>query len=118
MSGSSVGSSSEVNSSVSLATTENMQKKLEEFDELRESPTWKQQWISHTIVQGISPPEAAASLEAYTSYASSSLKQRKRIITQAMKKSTCKSTKKKATYHKEKRKEGLKRQPSQNERRT
>jgi hypothetical protein len=32
MSGSSVGSSSEVNSSVSLAATENMQKKLEEFD--------------------------------------------------------------------------------------
>jgi hypothetical protein len=33
MSGSSVGSSSEVNSLVSLAAIENMQKKLEEFDE-------------------------------------------------------------------------------------
>jgi hypothetical protein len=33
MFGSSVGSSSEVNSSVSLATTKNMQKKLEEFNQ-------------------------------------------------------------------------------------
>jgi hypothetical protein len=38
MSGSSVGSSSKVNSSVSLATTENMQKKLEEFDGTRGEP--------------------------------------------------------------------------------
>jgi hypothetical protein len=38
MSGSSVGSSSEVNSPVSLAATENMQKKLEEFDETRGEP--------------------------------------------------------------------------------
>jgi hypothetical protein len=38
MSGSSMGSSSEVNSSVSLASTENMQKKLEEFDETRGEP--------------------------------------------------------------------------------
>jgi hypothetical protein len=35
MSGSSVGSSSEVNSPISLTATENMQKKLEEFDETR-----------------------------------------------------------------------------------
>jgi hypothetical protein len=35
MSGLCVGSSSEVNSSVSLAATENMQKKLEEFNETR-----------------------------------------------------------------------------------
>jgi hypothetical protein len=33
-----VGSSSEVNSLVSLAATENMQKKLEEFDGTREEP--------------------------------------------------------------------------------
>jgi hypothetical protein len=92
MSGSSVGSSSELNSPVSLAATENVQKKLEEFNETRESPTWKQQWLNHTIVQRISPPEAAASPEAYTSYVSLSLKQQKRIITQAMKKSTCKLT--------------------------
>jgi hypothetical protein len=38
MSGSSVGSSSEVNSPVSLAATENMQKKLEKFDETRGEP--------------------------------------------------------------------------------
>jgi hypothetical protein len=38
MSGSSVGSSSEVNSPVIFATTENTQKKLEEFDGTREEP--------------------------------------------------------------------------------
>jgi hypothetical protein len=38
MSGSSVGSSSEVNSPVSLTLTENMQKRLEEFDETRGKP--------------------------------------------------------------------------------
>jgi hypothetical protein len=38
MSGSSVGSSSEVNSPVSLAAIENIQKKLEEFDETRGEP--------------------------------------------------------------------------------
>jgi hypothetical protein len=38
MSGSSVGSSSEVNSPISLAATENMQKKLEEFNETRGEP--------------------------------------------------------------------------------
>jgi hypothetical protein len=38
MSGSSVGSSSEVNSSVSLVATENTQKKLEEFDKTRGEP--------------------------------------------------------------------------------
>jgi hypothetical protein len=37
-SGSSVGSSSEVNSPVSPAATENLQKKLEEFDETRGEP--------------------------------------------------------------------------------
>jgi hypothetical protein len=37
-SGSFVGSSSEVNSLVSLAATENLQKKLEEFDETRGEP--------------------------------------------------------------------------------
>jgi hypothetical protein len=38
MSGSSVGSSSEVNSPVSLTATENMQKRLKEFDETRGKP--------------------------------------------------------------------------------
>jgi hypothetical protein len=41
MYGSSVGSSSEVNSLASLAATENMQKKLEEFDETRGEPDVK-----------------------------------------------------------------------------
>jgi hypothetical protein len=38
MSGSSVGSSSEVNSPVSFAATENTQKKIKEFDGTREEP--------------------------------------------------------------------------------
>jgi hypothetical protein len=38
MSGSSVGSSSEVNSPVSLTATKDMQKRLEEFDEIRGKP--------------------------------------------------------------------------------
>jgi hypothetical protein len=38
MSGSSVGSSSKVNSPVSFATTENTQKKIEEFNGTREEP--------------------------------------------------------------------------------
>jgi hypothetical protein len=38
MSGSSVGSSSEVNSPISFATTENTQKKIEEFNGIREEP--------------------------------------------------------------------------------
>jgi hypothetical protein len=38
MSGSSVGSSSEVNSPVSLTATEDMQKRLEEFDKTRGKP--------------------------------------------------------------------------------
>jgi hypothetical protein len=41
MSGSSVGSSSEVNSPVSFTATENTQNKLEEFDGTQEEPTWK-----------------------------------------------------------------------------
>jgi hypothetical protein len=45
-----------------------------------------------------------ASPEAYTSYASLSLKKQKRIIMQAMKKSTCKSTKLRSNDKKEKEK--------------
>jgi hypothetical protein len=93
-SGSSVGSSSEVNSPVSLAATENLQKKLEEFNETRGEPDMEVvvDKPHDMIVQGILPLEAAASPEAYTSYASLLLKQLKRIITQTMKRSTCKST--------------------------
>jgi hypothetical protein len=49
------------------------------------------------IVKGTSPPEALASLEAYISYTSLSLKQQKRTITQIMEKSTCKLTNQGAT---------------------
>jgi hypothetical protein len=89
-----VGSSSKVNSPVSLVATENLQKKLEEFDETRGEPDVEVAVDKphDTIVQGISPLEAAASPEAYTSYASLLLKQQKRIITQTMKRSTWKST--------------------------
>jgi hypothetical protein len=54
--------------------------------------------------QGISPLKAVASLEAYISYASLSLKQRKRTIMKATKRSTCKSTKRGVTTKKEKEK--------------
>jgi hypothetical protein len=92
-SGSSVGSSSEANSLVSLAATENLQEKFEEPNKTGESSSWKQQWTSHATSQGTSPAEAVASPEAYTSYASSSLKQqKKKIITRATRRSTCKST--------------------------
>jgi hypothetical protein len=46
MSGSSVGSSSKVNSPVSLAATENMQKKLEEFNK-----TWGEPDVEATVVK-------------------------------------------------------------------
>jgi hypothetical protein len=104
-SGSSVGSSSEVNSPVSLAAIENMQKKLEEFDETRGEPDVETTVDKpHDNPKGTLPLEAAAPPEAYTSYASLSLKQQKRIITQAMKKSTCKSTNQGATARRRRRK--------------
>jgi hypothetical protein len=92
ISGSSVGSSSEVNSPVSLTAIEGMQEKLEEFDETRGKPNMEATTVKLTIVQGISPSKAVVSPEAYISYASLSLKQQKRIITKATKRSTCKST--------------------------
>jgi hypothetical protein len=69
-SGSSVGSSSEANSPVSVAATEYLQEKFEEPDETGQK----------TIVEAaVDKPrdftaEAVASQEAYTNYASSSLK--------------------------------------------
>jgi hypothetical protein len=91
-SGSSVGSSSETNSSVSSAATKNMHEKLEEFDETQGEPDVEVTIGIRTTVQGISPAGAAASPEAYTSYASLSLKQQKKTITQTTRRSTCKST--------------------------
>jgi hypothetical protein len=86
-SGSSIGSSSEASSPVSLVATENLQEK---FEEPGKKPLWKQQWTN----QGTSPAETTMSPEAYTNYASSSLKQQnKKTITLATRKSICKSTK-------------------------
>jgi hypothetical protein len=104
MYGSSVGSSSEVNSSVSFAATENTQKKIEEFNGTREEPDIEEQWTNHTIVKGTSPPEALASPEAYISYASLSLKQQKKTVTQIMQKSTRKSTNQGATVRRRRKK--------------
>jgi hypothetical protein len=88
-SGSSVGSSSEANSPVSLAATENLQEKFEEPDETEQK----------TIVEAaVDKPRdfasrTAASPEAYSNYASSSPKQqKKKTITLATRRSTCKST--------------------------
>jgi hypothetical protein len=55
-------------------------------------------------VKGTSPPEAVASPEAYTSYASLSLKQQKRMITQIMGKSIRKLTNSGATVRRRRRK--------------
>jgi hypothetical protein len=55
MSGSSVGSSSEVNSPVSLAAIENVQKKLTEFNETRGKPD-----IEATVAKPHNSPEAFA----------------------------------------------------------
>jgi hypothetical protein len=56
------------------------------------------------IIQGISPLKAVASPKEYISYASLSLKQQKRIITKATKRSTCKSTNQGVTAKRKKRK--------------
>jgi hypothetical protein len=77
-SGSSVGSSSEANSPVSLTATEIYRKNSRNPTKLGENSSRKQQQTSHATSQGISPAEAVASPGAYTSYASSSLKQQKR----------------------------------------
>jgi hypothetical protein len=97
MYGSSMGSSSEVNSPVSFTTTENTQKKPKNSTELGKNPTKKEQWTNHTIVKGTLPPEAVASPEAYINYALLSPKQQKRTITQIMQKSTRKSINQGAT---------------------
>jgi hypothetical protein len=58
-SGSSVGSSSEVNSLVSLAAIENMQKKLKEFDETRGEPDVGVMSTHATVlVDSVGPPSA------------------------------------------------------------
>jgi hypothetical protein len=85
-SGSSVGSSSEANSPVSLAATENLQEKLEEPDEIG------QETIMEEAVD--KSRDIASRSRAYTNYALSSLKQqKKKTITSATRRLTCKLTK-------------------------
>jgi hypothetical protein len=92
MSGSSVGSSSEVNSPISLAATENMRKKLEEFEETRGEPD-----VEATVDK---PHDSPRDFATGNSSVSRSIHQicviiieaGEEKITQAMKKSTCKST--------------------------
>jgi hypothetical protein len=88
---SSVGSSSEANSPVSLTATKDMIETLEEFDETRgkldkEEATTKTHDSSRDFAS-----KGVASPEAYISYASLSLKQQKRAIMKAAKRPTCKS---------------------------
>jgi hypothetical protein len=73
---SSEGSSSEVNSPVSLGEA-----KTTEGDNIREKLDLEETMAKRTTVQGTSPLEVVASLKEYTSYASLSLKQRKKTIT-------------------------------------
>jgi hypothetical protein len=81
---SSEGSSSEVNSPVSLEEA-----KITEGDNIRENSTWRRQCVKRTKIQRTSPLEVVASPKEYTSYASSSLKQKKRTTTKG---STSEST--------------------------
>jgi hypothetical protein len=75
ISGSSVGSSSEVNSPVSLTTTENMQKRLEEFDETRGNPN-----MEDTVVK---PHDSPRDFATGSSGVSRSVHQLYVIITEA-----------------------------------
>jgi hypothetical protein len=74
-SGSSVGSSNEVNSPVSLAATENLQQKLEEFDETRGEPDVK--------VTADKPHDSLRDLATGSSGVSRSIHQLCIIITEA-----------------------------------
>jgi hypothetical protein len=75
MSGSSVGSSSEVNSPVSLAATEKVKKKLEEFNETREKPD-----MEATV---ITPYDSSKDFATRSSSVSRSVHQLCVIITEA-----------------------------------
>jgi hypothetical protein len=82
---SSVGSSSEVNSPVSLTSTEDMQKKLEEFDEIRGKPD-----MEATVVQ---PNDSPRDFTAGSSGVSRSIHQLCVIITEAAEDNNCKGNK-------------------------
>jgi hypothetical protein len=84
-SGSSVGSSSEVNSPVSLTATEDMQKKLEEFDEIRGKPD-----MEATVVQ---PHDSPRDFATGSSGISRSIHQLCIIITEAAEDNNCEDNK-------------------------
>jgi hypothetical protein len=84
-SGSSVGSSSEVNSPVSLTATEDMQKKLEEFDEIRGKPD-----MEATVVQ---PHDSPRDFATRSSGISRSIHQLCVIITEAAEDNNCEGNK-------------------------
>jgi hypothetical protein len=92
MSGSSVGSSREINSLVSFATAEAEGEKIEEFDKTMEKFD-----IEETVGQSypsqkdfITKPVASPAI--YNNYVSSSLKQQKRTTMQTIQQSMHKST--------------------------
>jgi hypothetical protein len=85
---SSEGSSSEVNSPVSIGEAQ-----IAKATKFRKNSTRKWKRVKHTKIQGTSPLEVVASPKEYISYASLSLKQKKKAITREMKGSTGKSTK-------------------------
>jgi hypothetical protein len=84
---SSEGSSSEVNSPVSLGEGQ-----IAKGDEIQEKLDIEVKALKRTIVQGTLPLEIVASPKKYTSYASLSLKQKKITVTRETKGSTGKST--------------------------
>jgi hypothetical protein len=81
------GSSSEVNSPVSLEKA-----KIAEGDKIQENSTRKKQRVKRTTIQGTSPLKVVASPKKYTSYVSSSPKQKKKTTTKGVKGSTSKLT--------------------------
>jgi hypothetical protein len=92
LSGSSVGSSSEVNSPVSFAATENTKKELEKIDRTQEEPDEGAAAGKPYNIQRTSPPKVVASPGAYINYASLSPKLRKRTVMKIMQKIARKST--------------------------
>jgi hypothetical protein len=71
---SSVGSSSEVNSPVSLTAIDDMQKRLEEFDKIRGKPDTEATAVKTHYSPRDFATRSSGSPEAYISYASLSLK--------------------------------------------
>jgi hypothetical protein len=96
ISGSSMGSSSEVNSPVSLTATEDMQKRLEEFDETRGKPDME--------AIAVKTHDSPRDFTTGSSGVSRSVHQLCVIITEATKRSTCESTNQGVTSKRKRRK--------------